>query len=123
VVPVSPAARRPRRAARWFVRAYVRRRGAEDATRGLKQHLALEAFRVRTWCATRRLLWLVAWAFWWLNLWGEAGFARLGAALSSHPWRLRQPVTYLLDWIANLLRDLLHPHPKLNQSAGNGNNG
>ncbi len=25
---------------------------------------------VRSWMSIRRLLWLVAWAFWWLNLWG-----------------------------------------------------
>lgn len=116
---VSPAARRRRRTARWFVKAYLRRWGVEDATRGIKQHFRLEAFLVRTWCAIRRLLWLVAWAFWWLNLWGEARFARLRDALMNHPWRLRKTVTYLFDWIATMLRALLHPHPKIYLHADN----
>ena len=118
VLLISPAARRPGRTARWFVRAYLRRWGVEDATRGIKQHFALEAFLVRTWCAIRRLLWLVAWAFWWLNRWGEAGFNRWRDALLNHPWRLRKKVTYLFDWIAAMLRELLHPHPKLSPHTG-----
>jgi hypothetical protein len=113
VLLVSPAARRPGRTGKWYVRAYHKRWGAEDATRGIKQRFALEAFLVRTWVAIRRLLVLVAWAFWWLNLWGDERFERLRAALMAHPWRLRKVVTYLFDWIATLLRELLHPHPKL----------
>jgi hypothetical protein len=31
--------------------------------------------------AIRRLLWLVAWALWWLNLWGKNQFDRLRKAL------------------------------------------
>ena len=27
----------------------------------------MEGFLVRSWVSIRRLLWLVAWAFWWLN--------------------------------------------------------
>jgi hypothetical protein len=119
IVLVSPAARGRGRTARWFVRAYLRRWGVEDATRGIKQHFTLEAFLVRTWRAIRRLLWLVAWAFWWLNLWGGDGFARLRDALMHHPWRLPKKVVYLFDWIATMLRELLHPHPKLNRYAGN----
>lgn len=68
VLLVSPSARRAGRTGRWYVRAYLRRWGAEDATRGIKQHFALEAFLVRSWMSIRRLVWLVAWAFWWLNL-------------------------------------------------------
>jgi hypothetical protein len=111
---VSPAARGRGRAARWWARAYRRRWGVEDATRGVKQQFAVEAFLVRSWCALRRLLWLVAWAFWWLNLWGDERYERLRRALLEHPWRLRKAVTYLFDWIATMLRELLHPHPKIN---------
>ena len=118
VLLVSPAARRPGRTARWYVRAYRRRWGAEDATRGIKQCFAVEEFLVRSWMSIRRLLWLVAWAFWWLNLWGEASFERLREALMKHPWRLKKEVTYLFDWIASLLRELLHPHPKLSPDTG-----
>ena len=113
VLLVSPRARRSGRTGGWYVRAYHRRWGVEDATRGIKQHFALEEFLVRSWVSIRRLLWLVAWAFWWLNLWGAESFARLRGAVMGHPWRLRKEVTYLFDWIAALLRELLHPHPKL----------
>ena len=40
----------------------------EHATCGIKQQFRVEQFLVRTWRALRRLLWLVAWSFWWLNL-------------------------------------------------------
>jgi hypothetical protein len=118
VLLVSPAARRRGRTGRWFVKAYRGRWGVEDATRGIKQQFTVEAFLVRTWCAIRRLLWLVAWAFWWLNLWGDECFARLCETLVSHPWRLRKRVAYLFDWIATMLRKLLHPHPNLNYNTG-----
>ncbi len=118
VLLVSPAARRVGRTGKWYVRAYHKRWGVEDATRGIKQRFCLESFLVRTWRAIRRLLWLVAWAFWWLNLWGGEPFERLREALMNHPWRLRKPVTYLFDWIAALLRELLHPHPKLAKHSG-----
>jgi hypothetical protein len=108
----SPAARRPGRTARRFVRAYRRRRGVEDATWGIKQRFHLEAFLVRSWRSIRRLLWLVAWAFFWLNLWGEDRFERLREALREHPWRLPKAVTYLFDWIAWQIHDLLHPRPR-----------
>jgi hypothetical protein len=118
VLLISPAARRPGRTACWFVRAYHRRWGVEDATRGIKQRFAVESFLVRTWCAIRRLLWLVAWAFWWLNLWGDDDFGPLRSAVMSHPWRLRKPVTYLFDWIALMLRELLHPAPNFIADTG-----
>jgi hypothetical protein len=118
VLLVSPAARRAGRTGRWFVRAYHRRWGVEDATRGIKQRFAVEGFLVRSWMSIRRLLWLVAWAFWWLNLWGDDSFDRLRAVIVNHPWRLRKKVTYLFDWIATLLRELLHPHPKLRFNSG-----
>jgi hypothetical protein len=110
---VSPQARRPGRRAEWFVKAYRRRWGVEDATRGIKQSFRLESFLVRTWRALRRLLWLVGWAFWWLNLWGEAGYDRLLEALLSHPWRLPKEIIYLFDWIARMLHYILHPKPRM----------
>lgn len=113
VLLVSPQARRSGRTGKWYVRAYHRRWGVEDAIRGIKQQFGVEAFLVRSWVSIRRLLWLVAWAFWWLNLWGAGSFERLRRAVMDHPWRLRKEVTYLFDWIATLLRELLHPHPKL----------
>jgi len=118
ILLVSPAARRPGRTARWFVRAYHRRWGVEDANRGIKQRFAVESFLVRTWCAIRRLLWLVAWAFWWLNLWGDEKFEQLRNRLMNHGWRLRKKVIYLFDWIASMLRELLHPTPKLSPDTG-----
>ena len=118
VLLVSPKARRPGRTGKWYVRAYHRRWGVEDATRGIKQHFAVEEFLVRSWVSIRRLLWLVAWAFWWLNLWGAESFERLRAALMNHPWRLRKLVTYLFDWIATMLCELLHPHPKVPINTG-----
>jgi hypothetical protein len=118
VLLVSPAARQRGRTGKWFVRAYHKRWGVEDATRGIKQQFTVEQFLVRTWVAIRRLLWLVAWAFWWLNLWGENQFERLRNALMNHPWRLKKVVTYLFDWIATMLRKLLHPHPKLAHHTG-----
>jgi hypothetical protein len=113
VLLVSPAARRPGRTGRWFVKAYLKRWGVEDATRGIKQQFTLEQFLVRSWMSIRRLLWLVAWAFWWLNLWGEERFERLRTALLRHPWRIPKEVTYLFDWIARMIHQLLHPHPRL----------
>lgn len=95
-----------------------KRWGVGDANRGIKQRFGVEGFLVRSWMSIRRLLWPVAWAFWWLNLWGEAAFDRLRAILMNHPWRLRKPVTYRFNWIATLLRELLHPHPKLATNTG-----
>jgi hypothetical protein len=109
---VSPAARRPSRRSEWFVKAYGRRWGVEDATWGIKQRLNLESFLVRSWMSLRRLLWLVAWVFFWLNLWGEDRYERLREALLDHPWRLPKEVTYLFDWIALQIARLLHPKPK-----------
>lgn len=48
VLRVSPAARRAGRMGKWFVRAYHRRWGVEDATRGIKQQFRVEQFLVRT---------------------------------------------------------------------------
>ncbi len=115
---VSPAARRPGRRAEWFVKAYGRRWAVEDATRGLKQRLHLEDFLVRSWMSIRRLLWLVAWAFYWLNLWGEPRYDRLRQALLDHPWRLPKEVTYLFDWIALQISRLLHPKPIFDLAGG-----
>lgn len=115
---VSPRARRQGRTGRWFVKAYRRRWGVEDGTRGIKQQFALESFLVRSWRSIRRLLWLVGWAFWWLNLWGEERFTRLREALMRHRWRLPKGVTYLFDWIAHMLHQLLHPRPKILLAPG-----
>lgn len=108
---VSPMARRPGRRAEWFVKAYGKRWGVEDATWGIKQRLHLEDFLVRSWRSIRRLLWLVAWVFFWLNLWGEERYEWLRQALLDHPWRLPKEVTYLFDWIALQIQRLLHPKP------------
>jgi hypothetical protein len=110
---VSPAARRPGRRAEWFVKAYRRRWGVEDATWGIKQRFQLEAFLVRSWMSIRRLLWLVAVAFYWLNLWGTEGFERLRHALINHPWRFPKEQTYWFDWLALQIGYLLHPRPTL----------
>lgn len=118
VLLVSPAARRPGRQGRWYIRAYHRRWGVEDATRGIKQQFAVEEFLVRSWMSIRRLLWLVAWAFWWLNLWGEDSFERLRTVVIQHPWRLKKKVTYLFNWIATMLRELLYPKPNLPPHTG-----
>jgi DDE family transposase len=115
---VSPKARRPGRQAQWFVKAYRRRWGVEDATWGVKQRFHLEKFLVRSWRSIRRLLWLVAVAFFWLNLWGEERFDRLRNALLEHPWRLPKEVTYLFDWIALQLHQLLHPRPIVDFASG-----
>jgi hypothetical protein len=114
MVLASPAARRPGRRAEWFVKAYRRRWGVEDATWGIKQRFHLEIFLVRSWMSIRRLLCLVAVAFYWLNLWGEDRFGRLREALRKHPWRLPKEVTYLFDWIATQIGYLLHPRPTFN---------
>lgn len=108
---VSPQARRPGRRAEWFIKAYGRRWGVEDATWGIKQRLQLESFLVRSWMSLRRLLWLVAWAFFWLNLWGEDRYQRLRETLLEHPWRLPKEVTYVFDWIALQIHYSLHPKP------------
>ena len=108
---VSPQARRPGRRPEWFVKAYGKRWGVEDATWGIKQRLHLEDFLVRSWRSIRRLLWLVAWTFFWLNLWGEDRFCWLRHALLDHPWRLPKEVKYLFDWIALQIGHLLHPKP------------
>jgi hypothetical protein len=109
----SPQARRFGRRAEWFLKAYRRRWGVEDATRGIKQMFHLEQFLVRTWRAIRRLLTLVAVAFYWLNLWGDEKFDRLRKALLNHPWRLPKEVTYAFAWIASQIQQILHPRPML----------
>jgi hypothetical protein len=115
---ISPAARRPGRRAEWFVKAYGKRWGVEDATWGIKQRLHLEDFLVRSWMSIRRLLWLVAWVFFWLNLWGEHRYQRLREALLDHPWRLPKEVKYLFDWIALQISRLLHPKPIWDVTGG-----
>jgi hypothetical protein len=115
---VSPQARRPGRRAEWFVKAYRRRWGAEDATRGLKQAFAQESFLVRSWRAIRRLVCLVAWSFWWLSEWGQPEYSGWVEALRDHPWRLPKEVVYLFDWIAEQVHHLLHPRPRIELPAG-----
>jgi len=110
---VSPQARRPRRTGAWFVRAFRRRWGVEDATWGIKQRFHLEQFLVRSWRSIRRLLYLVALAFYWLNLWGEDGYQSLRDAFVGHPWRLPKKVIYLFDWLATQIGRFLHPRPKI----------
>ena len=110
---ISPKARRASRRAEWFLKAYRRRWGVEDATRGIKQVFQLELFLIRNWRAIRRLLTLVAVAFLWLNLWGEPDFDRLRTALINHPWRLPKAVIYVFSWIASQIQQLLHPRPTI----------
>lgn len=109
---VSPQARRPGRTGAWFVRAYRRRWGVEDATWGIKQRFHLEQFLVRSWRSIRRLICLVALAFFWINLWGEDRYETLRDAFLCHPWRLPKEVTYLFDWLATQISRFLHPRPK-----------
>lgn len=115
---VSPAARRAGRTGSWFVKAYRRRWGVEDATWGVKQRFHLEHFLVRSWRSIRRLIGLVAVAFYWLNLWGEDRYTPLRQSLLDHPWRLPKPVTYLFDWLATQIHYLLHPKPKFAPHQG-----
>jgi hypothetical protein len=115
---VSPAARAAGRNGFWFVRAYFRRWGVEDATRGIKQRFHLEQFLVRSWRSIRRLICLVAISFFWLNLWGEPRFDSLRNALLGHPWRIPKEVTFLFNWIASQIREILHPRPKLTIDTG-----
>ena len=110
---VSPAARLTGRTGAWFVKAYHRRWGVEDATWGIKQRFHLELFLVRSWRSIRRLIGLVAIAFYWLNLWGEERFRPLREALYNHCWRLPKEATYLFDWLATQIHLLLHPKPKI----------
>jgi hypothetical protein len=35
-----------------------------------------------------------------------------------HRWRLPEGVTYLFDWIAQMLHALLHPRPKIPLAPG-----
>jgi hypothetical protein len=109
---VSPRARRAGRTGWWYVQAYRRRWGVEDANRGIKQRFHLEHFLVRSWRSLCRLICLVALAFFWLNLWGEEEYARLREAFLHHPWRLPKTVTYLFDWLATQIGLFLHPKPK-----------
>jgi len=110
---VSPQARRAGRTGFWYVRAYQRRWGVEDANRGIKQRFHLEHFLVRRWRSLCRLICLVALAFFWLNLWGEEEYERLREAFLRHPWRLPKRVTYLFDWLATQIGLFLHPKPKI----------
>lgn len=110
---VSPRARRAGRTGAWFVKAYRRRWGVEDATWGIKQRFNLEGFLVRSWRSICRLILLVALAFFWLNLWGEERYDKLRDAFVHHPWRLPKKVTYVFDWLATQIARFLHPKPKI----------
>lgn len=81
---VSPQARRRGRTGGWFVKTFRRRWGVEDATWAIKQRFHLEDFLVRSWRSIRRLIYLVALAFFWLNLWGEDRYEPLRDAVSVH---------------------------------------
>ena len=118
VLLVSPSARRTNRTGKWYVRAYLRRWGVEDATRGVKQQFKLELFLVRSWRSIRRLLWLVAWAFWWLNLLGNEDFREICEALMKSKERLRKEVVYLFNWLSRMVGKLLHPRPRVDFESG-----
>ncbi len=53
---VSPQARKAGRNGTWFVKAFRRRLGVEDATWGIKQRFHLEAFLVQSWRSIRLTL-------------------------------------------------------------------
>jgi len=110
---VSPQTRRPGRRGAWFVRAYRRRWGVEDATWEVKQRFHRKQFLVRSWRSIRRLLYFVALAFYWLNLWGEDRCQSLRGAFIGHPWRLPKEVAYLFDWLATQINRFLHPRPTI----------
>jgi hypothetical protein len=90
--------------------------GVEDATRGVKQCFHLEEFLVRSWRSIRRLIYLAAVAFFWLNLWGEDRYHDLREAFIHHPWRIPKKVIYLFDWLATPISRFLHPKPKISLS-------
>jgi hypothetical protein len=48
----------------------------------------------------------------------EAPIDQLRQALLGHPWRLPKDVTYLFDWIASVIHDLLHPRPRFFLATG-----
>jgi hypothetical protein len=110
---VSSQARKPRRTGAWFVKAFRRRWGVEDATWGIKQRFHLEEFLVHSWRSIRRLIYLVAISFYWLNLWGKDSYTPLRDAFINHPWRLPKKATYLFDWLATQISRFLHPKPKI----------
>ena len=114
---VSPQARKAGRNGTWFVKAFRRRLGVEDATWGIKQRFHLEAFLVQSWRSIRRLIYLAAIAFYWLNLWGEDRFTSLRNAFINHPWRLPMKATYLFDWLATPISRFLHPKPKISPTG------
>jgi hypothetical protein len=92
---VSPQVRKKGRTGWWFVKAYRRRWGVEDATRSIKQQFSLEQFLVRSWRSICRLLCFVGLAFYWLNSWGEESYNKLLEPLLNHPSRLPKQVSYL----------------------------
>lgn len=98
--------------AKYYAR-YRRRCGVEDATRGIKQQFHLEQFLVRNWRSIQRLRYLIALAFFWLNLWGEDRYESLGKPFLHQPWRLPKRVTYPFDWLATQIARFLHPRPKI----------
>ena len=110
---VSPQARKKGRTGWWFVKAYRRRWGVEDATRSIKQQFSLEQFLVRSWRSICRLLCFVGLAFYWLNSWGEESYNNLLERLLNHPSRLPKQVTYLFNGVASQIRQLLRPKLKI----------
>ena len=84
----------------------------EDATSAIKQRFHLEQFLVRSWQSIRRLIHLVALAFFWLNLWGQDSYRPLRDAFLSYPWRLPKKVIYLFDWLATQIANFCIPDHK-----------
>jgi hypothetical protein len=85
---------------------------AADATWGIKQRFHLEDFLVQSWRSIRRPIYLVATAFYWLNLWGKDSYTSLREAFINHPWRLPKKVTYLFDRLASQIGRFPHPKPQ-----------
>jgi hypothetical protein len=92
---------------------FRRRWGAEDATWGIRQRFHLEDFLVQSWRSIRRLIYLAAIAFDWLNLWDKESYTSLRDAFINHPWRLPKDVTYLFDRLATQISRFLHPKSKI----------
>jgi hypothetical protein len=102
--PGSPRARRPGQTACWFVKAYRRRWGAKTRPGGTSSASTwscsgCEAGGASAW------LWLVAWAFFWLNLGAKDGTSsdgRLGSSMCGGcPKRLFPCLTGLPDKSTN----------------------
>ena len=96
-----------------IVRAFRRRWGGGRCHLGHQTAVSLGRLPGSELCSIRRLIYLVAIAFYWLNLWGQDRLTSLRNAFINHPWRLPKKVTYLFDWLATQISRFLHPKPEI----------